>query len=92
MEKDIFIDRQQMELEDGKKVCLQYFLTQEAGQSEKNFYGIKVEKWGEILEVENTGPISQSEDWVRSLCTLIAGNQVTPIGLINVVDDIMTGN
>lgn len=91
MVSDILIEQLQMKLEDGEQVCLQYYVTKEAVENCRNVYGIKVEKQGEETETEFTGPISQSEDWVIRICRLIAGNQVTPIGLINVVDDIITG-
>lgn len=89
MESDIIIEQQQMVLEDGKQVCLTYYVTTESVENHSNVYGIKVEKRGKELEVEDTGPISQSEDWVFRVCRMIAQKQVTPIGLINVIDDLI---
>lgn len=90
MNNDIFINQQQMLLENGKQVSLNYYVTSEPSLDDCVVYGIKVEKQGEMLESEATGPISQSQDWVLGLCKKIAGNQVTPIGLISIVDDIVT--
>lgn len=90
MENDVFINQQMMQLEDGKQVSLNYYVTSETSLENSMVYGIKVEKLGEMLEAEMTGPISGSEDWVLELCKKIADHQVTPMGLINIVDDMVT--
>lgn len=90
MENDVFINQQKMLLENGNQVSLNYYVTSKASLEDYMVYGIKVEKQGEKLEAEMTGPISGSQDWVLELCKKIADHKVTPIGLINIVDDMVT--
>lgn len=86
----VLVDQQMLLLEDGNELCLDYYLMEDMRENDVTVYGIKVEKRGEQSEVETTGPISYSKEWVTCLCKKIAGFQVTPLELIHIVDDIIT--
>lgn len=92
MEHDVLVDQQVLQLESGKEVHLDYYLTQRTTENDGMVYGIKVEKWGDEFETEITGPISDSKEWVLSVCKKLANHQVTPMVLIYIVDDIITAS
>jgi len=88
---EIFIEQHQVVLDDGTEMKLRYYVTEEMDKDSESIYGIKVKMFGNREEMEHTGPISESAAWVMKVCRKIAGGLVTPMGLINIVDDIITG-
>lgn len=92
MDHDLLVDQQLLQLEDGKEVHLDYYLTQSTRENDVVVYGIKVDKRGDMFETEMTGPISYSKEWVLRVCKKLANHQVTPMVLINIVDDIITAS
>lgn len=89
---EIFIEQHQLVLDDGSEMRLRYYVTEEMIKNSGNLYGIGVKLLGAHMESEYTGPISESVNWVSNLCRKIASGLVTPIGLIDVVDDFITGS
>ena len=87
---EIFIEQQQVKLGDGREMKLRYYVTEELDSDSERLYGIMVKMLGEGMECEQTGPISESGTWVTKLCKKIARGLVTPMGLIYVVDDLVT--
>lgn len=89
-EKDILIKAQQVLMEDGNTCDISYYITSCFGINNLISYGIKIIKEGDRSETEFTGPITSSKDWIIGICNRLAGNLVTPMGLIYAVDDIIT--
>lgn len=90
MEQAILVHQQEIALDNGSYMKLNYYVTEYSKENYAFMYGIAIEKVGHPLEVETTGPISDAKEWVYKMCEYIAKNQVTPIGLTDVIDDLIT--
>ncbi len=78
----------------GQPLRIQYFLTcRESAQASQSLYGICVRKYtgDEALPEEAvTPPISYSEEFVRQLLQHLIRNAVTPMCLLEVLDELLT--
>lgn len=90
MEQDVFMDKQAIMSESGRKLHLFYYMTELRLMDNKLGYGIKVENV-DSSEVVETGPITYSKQQIQNVCNLVIRNNVTTIGLIDAVDDLITG-
>lgn len=80
-------------LEDDRKMRLDYFLTENYMQSEveEPYYGIRITKYlDDLEESEEVSGISCSKETVLSMIKKFSVNVVTPIHLIDIVDDLVT--
>lgn len=78
---------------DGTSLRLAYFLTlQDADAPGSLLYGICVRKYQEGAEPEEamTPPISHSEDFVRQLLQHVIAHAVTPMCLLEVLDELIS--
>jgi len=79
-------------LEDERRMQLDYCLTAEyaSGQLEP-YYGIRITKrLGNLEEMEEVRGISYCKDSVKSIIKKLFQNEVTPVHLIEIVDDLIT--
>lgn len=80
-------------LEDERVMRLDYSLTQKLSQAEKGFpyYGARITKYlDERTEAEEICGISESRDAVISLIKKLCHFQVTPMAMVEIVDDLIT--
>lgn len=80
-------------LEDDRKMRLDYFLTKDYFKSdvEEPYYGIRITKYlDELEESEEVSGISCSKETVLSMIEKFSINVVTPIHLVEIVDDLVT--
>ncbi|MCL2353657.1 MAG: DUF6514 family protein [Defluviitaleaceae bacterium] len=70
---------------------LKYFKGKVEGEDGETFYEIIVEKFigGVLKDVIGTGPITESESQVESVIEILARNTVTPLTLLEIVDDML---
>lgn len=83
----------EVSLEDDRKMRLDYFLTEDVMQSEveEPYYGIRITKYlDDLEESEEVSGISCSKETVLSMIKKFSVNVVTPIHLIDIVDDLVT--
>lgn len=97
MENLYFVGERNFRDDYEKKVKIKYFLVEEyeAGKGKKPVYGIEVIKVGssdnkDIFEKEITPSISFSKTFVTQIIHKIMDNWVTPITVLEIVDDIIT--
>lgn len=79
-------------LEDNRSMRLEYNLTKnhEPDKAEP-YFGIQIIKiMDDNLEKEEIRGISYSKDKVESMTRILYQNQVTPISMIEIVDDLIT--
>ena len=78
-------------LENGTNMELNYFLTEEDGEeSQAPLYGICINKCVKRqMESEQTGALSMSKDFVLNLCKKLARNTITPMVMLEVIDDLI---
>ncbi|WP_167955020.1 DUF6514 family protein [Anaerosporobacter faecicola] len=91
------IGEKKVELEDQREMVLLYYLIEEpskemSGKDGSSFlYGIKIEKqFGGIVESEEVEALSYSKEVVMQLINTLMECTVTPLTLIEVVDDLIT--
>lgn len=74
-------------------VQIEYYLTEEAVDkyTRKPIYGISVVKRDGInVEEENSGGVSHSQDVVKDMLHTLAKGSITPMSMIEIVDDLVT--
>ena len=77
--------RQEINDESGKAIGLYYFLV-----NENDYYKIEVVKdMGEFFSSEITYPIAKSRDYVIVLLDILQRNKVTPMCLLEHVDELL---
>ena len=92
MNKVVLVESTKAKTEDGLELILAYYITEEICKMTKRYmYGIKVvcDKNG-ILESDSTGSISYSREDVIKMCRILVNQQVTPISLVEIVDELIT--
>lgn len=95
MQKEFLIETRSVTDEKGRLLNLKYYLIEETPVSEgAPLYRICVkksitEKPG-MEEAESTPPVSHSEHFVRQVLGQLIQNAVTPVCLLEIVDDIIT--
>ena len=80
-------------LEEDRKMRLDYFLTEGYLKSDVNepYYGIRITKnLDNLEEFEEVSGISCSKEIVLSMIKKFSMNVVTPIHLVEIVDDLVT--
>lgn len=92
--KNLYLESEQsLELETGGTANLSYYLLEKRGADKNDctFYGIQIEKReGEKVEIETADGISSSREIVCQILHMMAQNKVTPMTMIEVVDDLVT--
>ncbi|HWT76485.1 MAG TPA: DUF6514 family protein [Mobilitalea sp.] len=79
-------------LEDARVMKLDYSLTEKASEEEKTpYYGVKITKYLEnLIESDEVTGISESKDAVVSIIKKLCQFEVTPISMVEIVDDMVT--
>lgn len=75
-----------------REMELKYFLLEEIDEAEQTIsYGVEIRKTeSEQVEVETVKGVTDSKEMADHLIELLVTNTVTPISLVNVVDDYIT--
>lgn len=83
-----------VELEDQREMVLKYFIIEELSKAKGDMdylYGIKIEKqFGGIVESEEVEALSYSKEVVLQLINTLMECTVTPMTLVEVVDELIT--
>ncbi|MGN0244119.1 MAG: DUF6514 family protein [Lachnospiraceae bacterium] len=81
----------------GRNYLLKYYLLETASSQEEALYGIMVEKCQvhedgcyEVVEQDRISVVSDSKKFVEKTISTLCQGQVTPIGMTEIVDDMMT--
>lgn len=83
----------EVKLEDERVMKLDYSLTENISEMEEKvpYYGIRVTKFlDNMIESEEICGISSSKDTVVSILKKLCHYEVTPISMIEIVDDLVT--
>lgn len=96
------IETRRVRLENEEEITLDYYLTDTMRQSDDegkcidevnllgddtNLYGVKLVKNGTTYEEDEILGVTLDEKMARKLLEVLAQNEVTPISLVDVVDD-----
>lgn len=75
-----------------REMELKYFLLEEMDEAEQTIsYGVEIRKTeSEQIEIETVKGVTDSKEMADHLIELLVTNTVTPISLVNVVDDYIT--
>lgn len=75
-----------------REMELKYFLLEEMDEAEQTIsFGVEIRKTeSEQVEVETVKGVTDSKEMADHLIELLVTNTVTPISLVNVVDDYIT--
>lgn len=92
--KQIFLEgKKSVELEDKSVMELEYYLieNQKNEELDKALYGVKIAKRiGDYTESEEVDAISYSKEFVKQILDKLMENEVTPISMIEIIDDLVT--
>lgn len=80
-------------LEDSRVMRLDYSLTEKSSMEDQNtsYYGVKVTKYlDDLMESDEIDAISSSKDSVVSILNKLYHHKVTPISLVEIVDELVT--
>lgn len=92
MEKIRLLFSNEVTLNDNRSMRLEYNVTENhESDSDKPYYGIQIIKClDNNLEKEEIRGISYSKDKVESITRILFQNVVTPISMVEIVDDLIT--
>lgn len=95
MQKEFLIETRAVTDEKGNLLNLKYYLIEEeTPQSAVPLYRICIKKSLSerpgVEEAQSTPPVSDSETYARRILRRLISNAVTPVCLLEIVDDIMT--
>lgn len=82
-------------LEDTRSMQLDYCLLENVSEENKMapFYGIKISKYlGDTVETDEVAGISTSRDSVESILRKLYQFEVTPISMVEIVDELVTNS
>ncbi|HHV11239.1 MAG TPA: hypothetical protein GXX75_13295 [Clostridiales bacterium] len=80
-------------LEDARVMKLDYCLTERSLESDQNtpYYGVRITKrLDDSVEADEITGISTSRDVVVSIIKKLCQHEVTPISMVEIVDDLVT--
>ncbi len=94
MQKEFLIETRSVTDEKGTLLNLKYYLIEEKTPQAAPLYRICIKKsFAErpgVEEAESTPPVSDSETHARQMLCQLIKNAVTPVCLLEIVDDMMT--
>lgn len=93
MKKENLYFRNEVLLLDGRKMRLDYSMTecQDEADRSKPYYGIKITKYLEgDTETDEVCGVSYSKNIVSDMLRKMYDNKVTPISLVEILDDMIT--
>ena len=80
-------------LEDARVMKLDYSLTERMSEDDHKttYYGVRITKYlGDIIESDEVAGLSESKDSVLSVIKKLCQFQVTPISMVDVLDDLVS--
>lgn len=83
----------ELTLEDESRMKLDYCLTERYSETEesKPYYGIRITKHlGDDVEYEEVTGLSYSREKVEDVLQILFRYEVTPISMVEIVDDLVT--
>lgn len=83
----------EVQLENDSRMKLDYCLTEKHSEEDnsKLIYGIQIKKYlNNTIEVDELPGVSESKDTVVAMINKLFKHEVTPISLVEVVDDLIT--
>lgn len=92
MTKKVYRETRHLLTEDQRSFKLNYFLTQkQVVEEDRVIYGVAVTKeGGGVLEEEVVDNLSYQQEDVESMLLLLANNLVTPLCMVEILDDLVT--
>ncbi|HKL99893.1 MAG TPA: DUF6514 family protein [Mobilitalea sp.] len=93
MKKMELLYSSEVKLEDSRTMKLDYRLTENFDRLEDTepYYGVHITKYLEdLVECDEVCGISYSKDTVVSMIKVLFQNEVTPISMIGIIDDMVT--
>jgi hypothetical protein len=80
-------------LEDARVMKLDYSLTERMSEDDHKttYYGVRITKYlGDIIESDEVAGLSESKDSVLTVIKKLCQFQVTPISMVDVLDDLVS--
>ena len=79
-------------LEDDRIMRLEYYLTENhSSENDAPYYGIQIIKFiDDNLEMEEINGVAYSKDKVKSIIKTLFQHVVTPISMVEIIDDLIT--
>ena len=79
-------------LDDNRSMRLEYKITENLkADSGEPYYGIQIAKYlGNNVEIDEIKGISYSKDKVEAIIKILYENVVTPISMVEIMDDLIT--
>ncbi|CRZ33398.1 hypothetical protein DFR55_11940 [Herbinix hemicellulosilytica] len=92
MKKMSLLFSNEVTLEDNRIMRLEYNITENrSSDTDEPYYGILIAKYLDgSKEVEEIEGISYSRDKVEAIAKILHRNTVTPISMVEIVDDLIT--
>ncbi|TAH68008.1 MAG: hypothetical protein EWM47_08545 [Anaerolineaceae bacterium] len=92
MRKLELLFQNEVTLEDDRMMRLEYKLTENhSTDNEEPYYGIQIIKYlDDNLEMEEVKGVSYSKDKVKSMAKILFQHVVTPISMVEIIDDLIT--
>lgn len=93
MQKLKVVSIKEVKSEEGNMMSLRYVLTRNCRNHIKGqkYYGIEIEKESNgTLEREKVEGISHSKEFVQGILECLYDNVVTPVSMVEVIDDLVT--
>ena len=91
---DVILNKEELKESDSNRIELEYYKIAKNVKKDQRTYGIEIVKTEyfnnkKIKESENIYNVTNNEDVINNLLSILKENQVTPIGLNDVVDEIL---
>jgi hypothetical protein len=79
-------------LEDERVMKLNYSLTEKVSEMDKTpFYGVKITKFlGDLVESDEISGVTASREDALSIIRKLCQFQVTPVSMVEIVDELVT--
>ena len=92
MRKKELLFKNEVTLDDDRMMRLEYNLTENHMEdNDEPYYGIQIIKYfDDNLEMDEVSGISYSKDKVKSVTKILFQHVVTPISMVEIIDDLIT--
>jgi hypothetical protein len=92
MSKKELLFMNEVTLEDDRRMRLEYSITENQSiDNNEPYYGAEIIKYlDDNVEVEKVCGISYSKDKVKSIIKILFQHVVTPISMVEIIDDLIT--
>lgn len=91
---DVILNKDELKESDSNRIELEYYKIAKNVKKDQRTYGIEIVKTEyldnkRLKETENIYNVTSDENVIDNLLNILKENQVTPIGLCDVVDEIL---